>query len=315
MAGTNTSVFAGSFFHDYNEMHMRDPETLPRALLVSVGAAMAANRLSHFYDLRGASQTIDTGCSTTLTAFHQACQSIQAGDSDMSVISASNVILNPDNFMVMSSAFLSEAGRSYAFDSRASGYGRGEGSATVVIKRLDHALRDKDPIRAVVRATALNQDGKTETITTPSQEAQAALIRECYKKAGLNPADTTYFEAHGTGTPTGDPIEAGAVASGFSQDGARPSPLKIGSVKTNVGHTETVSGLASIIKVVMALQHKQIPPNVNFEKPNPAIPFDEYRIQVSFFDGIFYSFTDAFPDSNEAGGLGPSGWHTASICQ
>ncbi|KAK5948972.1 Type I Iterative PKS [Knufia fluminis] len=280
VAGTNTSVFAGSFFHDYNEMHMRDPETLPRALLVSVGAAMAANRLSHFYDLRGASQTIDTGCSTTLTAFHQACQSIQAGDSDMSVISASNVILNPDNFMVMSSAFLSEAGRSYAFDSRASGYGRGEGSATVVIKRLDHALRDKDPIRAVVRATALNQDGKTETITTPSQEAQAALIRECYKKAGLNPADTTYFEAHGTGTPTGDPIEAGAVASGFSQDGARPSPLKIGSVKTNVGHTETVSGLASIIKVVMALQHKQIPPNVNFEKPNPAIPFDEYRIQI-----------------------------------
>lgn len=280
VAGSNTSVFAGSFFHDYSELHMRDPETLPRALLVSTGAAMAANRLSHFYDLRGQSMTIDTGCSTTLTAFHQACQSIHAGDSDMSIISASNVILNPDNFMVMSSAFLSPAGKSYAFDHRAAGYGRGEGSATVIVKRLDHALRDNDPIRAVVRATALNQDGKTETITTPSQQAQADLIRECYRKAGLDPADTTYFEAHGTGTPTGDPIEAGAVASGFSQNGQRADLLKIGSVKTNIGHTETVSGIASIIKVVMALQNKQIPPSINFEKPNPNIPFEQYRLQI-----------------------------------
>lgn len=281
VAGSNTSVFAGAFFHDYNEMHMRDPETLPRALLISTGAAMASNRLSHFYDLRGASQTIDTGCSTTLTAFHQACQSIQSGDSDMSIISASNIILNPDNFMVMSSAFLSEAGRSYAFDSRASGYGRGEGSATVIVKRLDHALRDKDPIRAVVRATAVNQDGKTETITTPSQDAQADLIRECYRKAGLDPDTTTYFEAHGTGTPAGDPIEAGAIGSVFSRDGDRPDILAVGSVKTNIGHTETVSGLASIIKVVMALQNKQIPPSANFEKPNPNIPFEKYRIKVS----------------------------------
>lgn len=280
VAGSNTSVFAGSFFHDYSELHMRDPETLPRALLVSTGAAMAANRLSHFYDLRGQSMTLDTGCSTTLTAFHQACESIKSGDSDMSIISASNVILNPDNFMVMSSAFLSEAGRSYAFDHRAAGYGRGEGSATVIVKRLDYALRDNDPIRAVVRATALNQDGKTETITTPSQQAQADLIRECYRKAGLNPADTTYFEAHGTGTPTGDPIEAGAVASGFSQNGQRKDLLKIGSVKTNIGHTETVSGIASIIKVVMALQNKQIPPSINFEKPNPNIPFEQYRLQI-----------------------------------
>lgn len=264
-------------------MQVRDPETLPHSLLVGVGAAMAANRLSHFYDLRGASQTIDTGCSTTLTAFHQACQSIHSGDSDMSIVSASNVILNPDNFMIMSSTFLSEAGRSYAFDSRASGYGRGEGSATVIVKRLDHALRDGDPIRAVVRSTAVNQDGKTETITTPSQEAQAVLIRECYRKAGLDPSETTYFEAHGTGTPAGDPIEAGAVASAFAQNGSRPQPLKIGSVKTNIGHTETVSGLASIIKVVMALEKQQIPPNANFEKPNPDIPFEDYRLIVSSY--------------------------------
>lgn len=127
----------------------------------------------------------------------------------------------------------------------------------------------------------MNQDGKTETITTPSPEAQTALIRQCYSQAGLDPALTTYFEAHGTGTPTGDPIEARAVASIFSNTRNESGPLKIGSVKTNIGHTETVSGLASIIKVAMALEKKQIPPSINFENPNPNIPFEEYRLQVS----------------------------------
>ena len=225
--------------------------------------------------------TLDTGCSTTLTAFHQACQSLKSGEADMSVVGASNVILNPDNFMVMSSTFLSEAGRSFAFDSRASGYGRGEGSATVIIKRLDDAIANGDPIRAVVRATALNQDGKTETITTPSQEAQSRLIAECYRRAGLDPAETTYFEAHGTGTPTGDPIEAGAVSSAFTKSRPADAPLLVGSVKTNIGHTETASGLASIIKVTLALEHGLIPPSVNLETLNPKIPFDEYRIKVT----------------------------------
>lgn len=183
----------------------------------------------------------------------------------------------------MEYSFLSEAGRCFAFDSRASGYGRGEGTATVIIKRLDDALKHGDPIRAIVRSTAVNQDGKTETITTPSPEAQTDLIRQCYAQAGLDPALTTYFEAHGTGTPTGDPIEARAVASIFSntRKDFGSGPLKIGSVKTNIGHTETVSGLASIIKVVMALEKEQIPPSINFEKPNPNIPFEEYNLQVS----------------------------------
>lgn len=196
VAGSNTSVFAGSFFKDYNDAHLRDPETLPRSLLMGVGAAMASNRLSHFFDLRGASMSIDTGCSTTLTALHQACQNLRTGESDMSIIGGANVLLNPDNFIIMTSlTLLSPAGRSYAFDDRASGYGRGEGSATVIIKRLDDALRDGDPIRAIIRGSACNQDGKTETITTPSQEAQEKLIRLCYSRAGLELADTTYFEA------------------------------------------------------------------------------------------------------------------------
>lgn len=178
------------------------------------------------------------------------------------------------------SRLLSPAGKSFAFDHRAAGYGRGEGSATVIVKRLDDALRDGNPIRAVIRGSGVNQDGKTETITTPSQEAQEALIRSCYQKAGLDPKQTTYFEAHGTGTPTGDPIEARAIASVFRDRPKGEQPVRIGSVKTNLGHTETASGLASVIKVALALEKGQIPPSINFEKPNPKIHLDEWNLKV-----------------------------------
>lgn len=175
---------------------------------------------------------------------------------------------------------LSAAGKSYTFDSRASGYGRGEGSATVVLKRLEDALRDGDPIRSVIRASGSNQDGKTDTITTPSQDAQQQLIRAVYEKSGLDPAHTAYFEAHGTGTPTGDPIEARAIASVFQERKTKEQPLIIGSVKTNVGHTETSSGLASIIKVTKALENGQIPPSINYEKPNERLHLDEWNMKV-----------------------------------
>ena len=151
----------------------------------------------------------------------------------------------------------------------------------VILKRLDDALRDGDPIRAVIRGSGLNQDGKTETITTPSQEAQQTLIREVYRKASLDPSETAYFEAHGTGTPTGDPIEARAIASVFQHTRTSDQPLRIGSVKTNLGHTGTASGLASIIKVALALEKGQIPPSVNFEKPNPKLHLDEWNLKVS----------------------------------
>lgn len=156
------------------------------------------------------------------------------------------------------------------------------------MKRLDDALRDGDPIRAVIRETGVNQDGKTETITTPSAEAQEALIRDCYRRAGLDPAETTYFEAHGTGTPTGDPIEVGAIASVFKDTRPADEPLRIGSVKTNIGHTETASGVAAIIKVALALEKGQIPPSINFEKPNKKLHLDEWRLKVRF--GPFFFF-------------------------
>ncbi|KAK3361247.1 hypothetical protein B0T24DRAFT_684913 [Lasiosphaeria ovina] len=281
VVGSNTSVYAGSFFRDYHESIIKDSESLPRFLLMGTGAAMASNRLSHFYDLRGPSMSLDTGCSTTLTALHQGCQSLRTGESDMSISGGANLILNSDMFLAMSSmTLISKDGKSYAFDSRANGYGRGEGSATLVLKRLDDALRDGNPIRAVIRETSVNQDGKTETITTPSAEAQEALIRACYSRAGLDPSHTTYFEAHGTGTPTGDPIEVGAIASVFKDRRPADEPLRIGSIKTNIGHTETASGVAAIIKVVLALERGQIPPSINFEKPNEKLHLDEWNLKV-----------------------------------
>lgn len=179
-------------------------------------------------------------------------------------------------------SFLSPDGRCFAFDSRANGYGRGEGVATIVIKRLQDAVAAGDPIRAVIRETLLNQDGKTDTITSPSQAAQQSLMHECYARAGIDPQGTQYFEAHGTGTATGDPIEVRAVASVFQgKKGVTGEALRIGSVKTNIGHAEATSGLASIIKVTLAMERGMIPPSINFIAPNPKLSLDEWGIKVA----------------------------------
>lgn len=177
-------------------------------------------------------------------------------------------------------SLLSAEGKCFAFDSRASGYGRGDGVATILIKPLETALRDGDPIRAVIRNTAANQDGKTATLTSPSQEAQQTLMRECYEVAALNPVDTAYVEAHGTGTQAGDTIEAHALGTVFGNGRPGEHPLLIGSVKTNIGHTEAASGLAGIIKAVMALEKGKIPPHLNYESPNEKISLETLKLKV-----------------------------------
>ncbi|KAL0930000.1 beta-ketoacyl synthase domain-containing protein [Colletotrichum truncatum] len=282
--GSQTSVFAGVFTHDYQEGIIRDEDRLPRFNVVGTWSPMSSNRISHFFDFRGASMTLETGCSTTLVALHQAVNTLRNREADMSVVTGANVMLNPDTFKAIGSlGMLSPDGRSYAFDSRANGYGRGEGVATIIIKRLSDALAANDPIRAVIRETALNQDGKTDTITTPSGSAQVELMRECYRRAGLDPRGTQYFEAHGTGTPTGDPIEAGAMAAIFGIGEGRDNKehyLRIGSVKTNVGHTEAASGLAAIVKGVLCFEKGLIPPTVNYEIPNPKLKLDEWHLKV-----------------------------------
>lgn len=177
--------------------------------------------------------------------------------------------------------FLSPDGRSYTYDHRANGYARGEGAACIVLKPLADALRDGDSIRAVIRNSGVNQDGKTSGITLPSGEAQSSLIASVYKSAGLDPLETTYVEAHGTGTPAGDPIEASALSKVFSPGRPQDRPLHVGSIKTNIGHLEGASGLAGVIKTVLMLENKTILPNTNFEIPNPRIPLDDWRLNVS----------------------------------
>lgn len=280
--GTQTSVFAGVFTHDYQEGIIRDEDGLPRFNVLGTWSPMSSNRISHFFDFRGASMTLETGCSTTLVALHQAVHTLRNREADMSVVTGANVMLNPDTFKAIGSlGMLSPDGRCYAFDSRANGYGRGEGVGTIVIKRLSDALANNDPIRAVIRETALNQDGKTETITTPSSAAQVDLVRECYRRAGLDPRGTQYFEAHGTGTPAGDPIEAKVMADIFGEGrDSEENYLRIGSVKTNVGHTEAASGLAAIIKGILCLEKGLLPASVNYETPNPKLKLDEWRLKV-----------------------------------
>ncbi|KAI9741637.1 MAG: polyketide synthase [Cirrosporium novae-zelandiae] len=281
LSGTDTSVFSGSFTRDYHDSMMRDSETLPRYFVTGNGMAMLSNRISYFFNLKGSSLTVDTGCSTSLVALHLACQSLRAGESGMSIVGGSNVIINPDMPIGMTNlGFLSPDGKSFAFDHRACGYGRGEGVATLVIKPLKDALRDGDPIRAVIRETLLNQDGKTAGITLPSSEAHQALIRAAYKNVGLDPLETAYFEAHGTGTKVGDPREAEAIGTVFGEKRSIDNPICIGSVKANVGHLEAASGLAGIIKSTMAIEKALIPPLAEFEKINPKISLEKWKLKI-----------------------------------
>ena len=197
IAGTDTSCYIGNFTTDYREMLLRDPDFAPLYTLSGSGQELLSNRISWFYDLRGPNFTLGTACSSSLVALHQACQSIRTGESSVSIVGGSNLLLNPDMFMMLSNMqFLAQDGTCKSFDAKGDGYGRGEGFAAVIIKRVDHAVRDGDIIRAVIRGTGVNQDGKTKGITVPSAEAQANLIRSTYLHAGIDFAHTHYVEAH-----------------------------------------------------------------------------------------------------------------------
>ncbi|KAL1970796.1 hypothetical protein VTN77DRAFT_2630 [Rasamsonia byssochlamydoides] len=281
IVGTKTAVYVGNFTRDYCDITVRDPETAPLYFATGTGQSMLSNRLSYFFDLKGPSITVDTACSSSLVALHLACQSLRTGESDQAIVGGTNLIFSPHIMTTMSSlGFLSSDGRSYTSDHRACGYGRGEGFATVILKPLDAALRDKNPIRAIIRGTAINSDGRTTGITLPSRESQVEMIRSAYADAGLDPRDTGYFEAHGTGTQAGDPIEMSAIHEVFASSRSSDDPLIVGSIKTNIGHLEGASGLAGLIKAVLCLEKGVIPPNINFEKPNNEIPLEEWNLKI-----------------------------------
>ncbi|GAB1319702.1 hypothetical protein MFIFM68171_09912 [Madurella fahalii] len=283
LAGSNTSCYVGCFSRDYNEMLTHDPETSPVYVSTGNGAAILSNRVSYFFDLKGPSLTVDTACSSSLVAFHLACQSLRTGESKASIVGGTNLIFNPDVMIAMSNVhFLGPDAKCHTYDHRANGYSRGEGIAAIVLKPLEDAIRDNDTIRAVIRGSVCNQDGRTAGIMLPSREAQEALIRSAYESARCDPATVGYFEAHGTGTPAGDPIEAGAIGStlGTFRGTGEHDRLYVGSVKTNIGHLEGASGLASVIKTVLALEKGLIPPNLHFEQGYQAIDFEGWRIRV-----------------------------------
>lgn len=281
IAGTNTSVHVACFSNDFTTWTFRDIQNIPKYAATGASQAILSNRISWFLNIHGPSMTIDTACSGGLVALDTACQGLWAGRSDTAIVGAPNLILSPEMNVSMSHMnFLSKDGKCFSFDHRANGYGRGEGFATLIIKPLSKALAAGNNVRALIRSVVSNQDGKTVGgITQPSKDMQAKLIRDTYAKANLDMSKTRFFEAHGTGTTLGDPIEANAIGSCFARHRSSQEPLYVGALKSNLGHLEGASGLASVIKTVLALERGVIPPNTNFKCPNPNIDSEFWHLE------------------------------------
>lgn len=281
LAGSDASVYIGSFVKDYEQVSMRDAQYLAADCATGNGIAIMSNRISYFFDIHGPSMTIDTGCSASLICIHQAVQSLLRGESSMAMAGGAGMILTPSTIMPMVSlGFLSRDGRCYTFDSRANGYGRGEGVGIVVLKRLSDAIRDNDTIRGVIRGTSTNQDGRTSGITMPSSEAQVLNIRKCYASAGLDFSKTMFVECHGTGTQAGDPRELKAISDAMCDGRSACFPMLVGSVKTNIGHLEGSAGVAGVIKAVMAIEKGRIPRHINFQSWNPNIDHRQLKVDI-----------------------------------
>jgi len=281
VSGSRTGVFVGISSNDYSRIQNMAFEKINPWAGTGNAFSIAANRLSYFYDFRGPSLAIDTACSSSLVSVHTACQSLRDGDCDMALAGGVNLILSPEVTITFSQARMMAAnGRCKTFDASADGYGRGEGAGIVVMKRLSEAQRDKDNILAVINGSAINQDGRSNGITAPNSLAQQAVIREALDNADLAPDQIQYIETHGTGTPLGDPIEIQSLKKVMMQERSKANPLFIGSVKTNIAHLESAAGIASLIKVVLSLQHEQIPAHLHFNEWNPHIQLDEVPMQI-----------------------------------
>src|SRR6266511_1278138 len=281
LAGTRTGVYVGISHSDYNAIQQFGRRQIDVHTATGGALSIAANRLSHRFDLRGPSLAVDTACSSSLVALDAACTALLTGTCEAALAGGVNVMLTPDVTITFSrAAMLSPDGRCKAFDARANGYVRGEGAGMVVLKPLSQALLDGDRVHAVIRATAVNQDGHTSTITVPSRDAQIAMLREVCAKSDVRPNEIDYIEEHGTGTAVGDPIEASAIGAVFGQCRAPDNPCAVGSIKTNIGHLEPAAGIAGLIKATLCVREGEIPPSLHFESPNPNIDFDRLGIRL-----------------------------------
>uniref|UniRef100_UPI003567012B type I polyketide synthase n=3 Tax=Mycobacterium marinum TaxID=1781 RepID=UPI003567012B len=278
---SQTGVFAGSCLSEYGAIASTDLTQVDGWSNTGGAMSIIANRLSYFLDLRGPSVAVDTACSSSLVAIHLACQSLRMQDSNLAIAAGVNLLLSPAVFRGFDQVgALSPTGNCRAFDAAADGFVRGEGAGVVVLKRLTDAQQDGDRVLAVICGSAINQDGRSNGLMAPNPAAQQAVLRAAYTNAGMQPSEVDYVEAHGTGTLLGDPIEARALGSVLGRGRPEESPLLIGAVKTNLGHTEAAAGIAGFIKAVLAVQHGRIPPNQRFESPNPHIAFADLRMKV-----------------------------------
>ena len=293
--GSDIGVFMGVSHNDYQNIQTGSTDRKGISAHSPTGSAhsIAANRISYCFNLSGPSLSMDTACSSALTAVHLACESLRAGRCKMAMAGGVTVIITPDGFIGFSQAgMLSPDGKCKAFAAEANGFVRGEGAGVVLLKPLSQAIADGDPIQGVILGSSLNQDGHTNGISLPCPEAQARLVRDACVDAGILPTDVGFVEAHGTGTAVGDPIEATALADALCGDRAADAPLLIGSVKTNLGHLETAAGVVGLIKGMLVLKRGQIPPSLHFDNPSPYIDMVGLKLRVP-------TTLEAFPDNGK----------------
>lgn len=277
LAGSSASVFVGICSTDYSHRTVAEPINAYSG--TGTAFSVAAGRISYTLGLNGPCMAVDTACSSSLVAVHQACRALEAGESSLSIVAGVNAILAPKSHVFFSALrAMSPVGQCKTFDAAADGYVRAEGCGVVILKRLGDAQRDGDRILAVIRGTAVNQDGRSNGLTAPSGLAQEAVMRTALARAGLRAADVDYVEAHGTGTPLGDPIELQAI--GAAHRGRDNGPVKVGSIKTQIGHCEGAAGIAGLIKAVLIAERGVIPGNLHFRQPTPHVPWSELPVEV-----------------------------------
>ncbi|MDX2205389.1 MAG: SDR family NAD(P)-dependent oxidoreductase [Hyphomicrobiaceae bacterium] len=283
LEGMAAGVYVGVCASDYANMMLKsgDPALLDAHFTSGIAHSIVSGRLSYLLGLQGPSLSIDTACSSSLVAVHLAVQALRSGDCAMALAGGVNLMLAPDLFIALShSRMLAPDGRCKTFAAAADGFARGEGCGVVVLKRLCDARASGDRILAVIRGSAVNQDGPSSGLTAPNGPAQEAVIREALRRAGVAPAEVGFIEAHGTGTELGDPLEVRALGNVFAPGRDASHPLVIGSVKTNIGHLEAAAGVVGLIKLVLALQHREIPAHLHFDRPSPHIPWADLPLEV-----------------------------------
>ncbi|HEX3990297.1 MAG TPA: polyketide synthase, partial [Acetobacteraceae bacterium] len=283
LEGSATGVFVGQWLSDFEARLFADPETVDFYMTTGSGRYASSGRLSYLLGLRGPSLTIDTACSSSLVAVHMAARSIRSGESKLALAGGVNVILQPHISVAYSqSRMMAPDGHCKFGDAAGDGYVRSEGAGLIVLKALDAALADGDRIYALIRGSAVNNDGRSSgSMGTPSRVGQTELLREAYRDAQVSPGDVGYIEAHGTGTRAGDPVELGALGAVLGEGRTSGKRARVGSVKTNLGHTEGAAGIAGLIKAALCLHHEAIPASLNCKQLNPAIPWAELPVEIA----------------------------------